>query len=104
MSVIALPEPSVSEPAPAAATAGRSRLATLLRGRTTDPAWVRPSLFALLTLTGVLYLWGLGASGWANSFYAAAVQAGSSSWKAFFFGSSDAANFIPSTSRRRRCG
>src|SRR5262249_56967143 len=29
-----------------------------------------------------------------NSFYSAAVQAGSSSWKAFFFGSSDAANFI----------
>ena len=94
MSVITLPEPSVSEPAPAAATAGRSRLATLVRGRTTDPAWVRPSLLALLTATGVLYLWGLGASGWANSFYSAAVQAGSSSWKAFFFGSSDAANFI----------
>ena len=40
------------------------------------------------------YLWGLGASGWANSFYSAAVQAGAKSWKAFFFGSSDAANFI----------
>ena len=39
----------------------------------------------------VLYLWGLGASGWANAFYSAAVQAGSQSWKAFFFGSSDAA-------------
>src|SRR5207248_5273376 len=36
----------------------------------------------------------LGASGWANSFYSAAVQAGTKSWKAFFFGSSDAANFI----------
>ena len=44
--------------------------------------------------TGLLYAWGLGASGWANSFYSAAVQAGSHSWKAFFFGSSDAANFI----------
>jgi len=42
----------------------------------------------------VLYLWSLGASGWANSFYSAAVQAGSTSWKAFFFGSSDAANSI----------
>jgi 4-amino-4-deoxy-L-arabinose transferase-like glycosyltransferase len=94
MSVITLPEPSVSEAASPAAAAGRSRLATLVRGRTTDPAWVRPSLLALLTLTGALYLWGLGASGWANSFYSAAVQAGSSSWKAFFFGSSDAANFI----------
>ncbi|MEV4112366.1 glycosyltransferase family 39 protein [Nonomuraea sp. NPDC049695] len=49
---------------------------------------------ALLLGTAVLYVWGLGASGWANSFYAAAVQAGSQSWKAFFFGSSDAANAI----------
>jgi 4-amino-4-deoxy-L-arabinose transferase-like glycosyltransferase len=55
---------------------------------------VRPSLFALLGATAVLYLWGLGASGWANSFYSAAVQAGTKSWKAFFFGSSDAASFI----------
>ncbi len=42
----------------------------------------------------MLYLWGLGASGWANSFYAAAAQAGSESWTAFFFGSSDAASSI----------
>ncbi|MFI7640939.1 glycosyltransferase family 39 protein [Nonomuraea sp. NPDC049400] len=54
----------------------------------------RWALTALLIGTGVLYIWGLGASGWANSFYAAAVQAGSQSWKAFFFGSSDAANAI----------
>ncbi|MGW6377967.1 glycosyltransferase family 39 protein [Rhodococcus sp. NPDC055112] len=51
-------------------------------------------LAALLIGTAVAYLWGLGASGWANSFYSAAVQAGSVSWKAFFFGSSDAANSI----------
>ena len=38
----------------------------------------------------VLYLWDLGASGWANAFYSAAVQAGTKSWKAFFFGSLDA--------------
>ncbi|HRD63267.1 MAG TPA: glycosyltransferase family 39 protein, partial [Nocardioides sp.] len=56
--------------------------------------WERPALVALLLGTGVLYLWGLGESGWANSFYAAAAQAGSESWKAFFFGSSDAANAI----------
>jgi 4-amino-4-deoxy-L-arabinose transferase-like glycosyltransferase len=49
---------------------------------------------ALLVLTGVLYIWGLGASGWGNAFYSAAVQAGSESWKAFFYGSSDAANSI----------
>ncbi|WP_416873525.1 glycosyltransferase family 39 protein [Kitasatospora sp. SC0581] len=64
------------------------------RGRADDPRWVRPALLALLAATAVLYLWGLSASGWANSFYSAAVQAGSQSWKAFFFGSSDAANFI----------
>ena len=29
----------------------------------------------LLAVTAVLYLWNLGTSGWANSFYAAAVQA-----------------------------
>jgi 4-amino-4-deoxy-L-arabinose transferase-like glycosyltransferase len=64
------------------------------RGRPGDPSWVRPALLLLLVATAVLYLWGLGASGWANSFYSAAVQAGTKSWKAFFFGSSDAANFI----------
>ncbi|ABD09706.1 MULTISPECIES: ArnT family glycosyltransferase [Frankia] len=59
-----------------------------------DARWVRPALVTLLVGTGVLYLWGLGASGWANAFYSAAVQAGSVSWKAFFYGSSDAANSI----------
>jgi 4-amino-4-deoxy-L-arabinose transferase-like glycosyltransferase len=59
-----------------------------------QPAWARPALFALLLGTAVFYLWGLGASGWANSFYSAAAQAGSVSWKAFFFGSSDAGNSI----------
>jgi 4-amino-4-deoxy-L-arabinose transferase-like glycosyltransferase len=42
----------------------------------------------------VLYLWNLSASGDANSFYAAAVQAGTKSWKAWFFGSLDAGNSI----------
>ncbi|MFG1681744.1 glycosyltransferase family 39 protein [Nonomuraea sp. NPDC049269] len=54
----------------------------------------RWALAGLLAATAVLYVWGLNASGWANSFYSAAVQAGSQSWKAFFFGSSDAANAI----------
>jgi 4-amino-4-deoxy-L-arabinose transferase-like glycosyltransferase len=66
----------------------------LWRGNTEDPPWARPALLALLAATALLYLWGLGASGWANSFYSAAAQAGSASWKAFFFGSSDAANSI----------
>ncbi|AEV81588.1 glycosyl transferase [Actinoplanes sp. SE50] len=59
-----------------------------------NPRWVRPAVIALLVGTAVLYLWGLRASGWANAFYSAAVQAGSASWKAFFYGSSDAANSI----------
>jgi 4-amino-4-deoxy-L-arabinose transferase-like glycosyltransferase len=53
------------------------------------------SAHALLLLgTGVLYLVGLSASGWANQYYAAAVQAGSTSWKAMLFGSLDASNYI----------
>src|SRR5262245_4440810 len=63
-------------------------------GRPADPAWARPALLGLLAATAVLYLWGLSASGWANTYYAAAVQAGSTSWKAFFFGSLDAGNAI----------
>ncbi len=72
----------------------RSRATRFFLGRPQDPAWVRPSLWGLLLVTAVLYIWGLGASGWANAFYSAAVQAGSVSWKAFFYGSSDAANSI----------
>ena len=79
-------------PEPAGPTLGRAH--RLVRGRPEDPAWVRPSLLALLVGTGVLYIWGLGASGWSNSFYSAAVQAGTKSWKAFFFGSFDSSNFI----------
>ncbi|MCW2838584.1 MAG: glycosyl transferase [Aeromicrobium sp.] len=71
-----------------------ARARRLWRGRAEDSTLVRPTLLALLLATALLYLWGLGASGWANSFYAAAVQAGSESWKAFFFGSSDAASSI----------
>src|SRR5438270_2278276 len=58
------------------------------------PAWARPALIALLLGTAVLYLWGLAANGYANEFYAAAAQAGSQSWKAWFLGSLDAGNSI----------
>ncbi|MGW1490580.1 ArnT family glycosyltransferase [Streptomyces sp. NPDC002402] len=68
--------------------------ARIWRGRADDAAWVRPAFLGLLLLTALLYLYNLSASGYANSFYSAAVQAGSESWKAFFFGSSDAANSI----------
>src|SRR4051794_4925841 len=60
----------------------------------TRPRWAAPALGGLLLLTALLYLWGLAASGTANSFYAAAVQAGSKSWEAWFFGSLDSSNFI----------
>jgi 4-amino-4-deoxy-L-arabinose transferase-like glycosyltransferase len=56
--------------------------------------WPRWVLGALLAATAVLYLWNLPASGYGNSFYAAAAQAGSQSWSAWFFGSLDPQNFI----------
>ena len=60
----------------------------------TRPEMGKIDLLGLLGVTAVLYIWGLGAEGWANTFYAAAVQAGTKSWKAFFFGSFDASSFI----------
>ncbi|GAA0655228.1 glycosyltransferase family 39 protein [Kitasatospora atroaurantiaca] len=88
-----LPEPGPKGPA---SWAGRLRTlpTRAWRGRPDDPRWVRPALLGLLAATAALYFWNLTASGWANSFYSAAVQAGTQSWKAFFYGSSDAANFI----------
>ncbi|MGW5988365.1 ArnT family glycosyltransferase [Streptomyces anulatus] len=58
------------------------------------PRWARPALYGLLLAVGLAYFWNLSASGYANSFYSAAVQAGSQSWKALFFGSLDSANAI----------
>jgi len=97
MSVLAPPRPDAefsldSEAEPP--TPPRSRVARVWRGPEADPAWVRPALLGLLATTAALYLWNLGASGWANSYYSAAVQAGTKSWKAFFFGSTDSSNFI----------
>jgi 4-amino-4-deoxy-L-arabinose transferase-like glycosyltransferase len=82
--------------APADSSGGRRGrwLRRVWRGRDDDPVWARPALLVLLAATAVLYLWGLGASGWANSFYTAAVQAGTKSWKAAFFGSFDSSSFI----------
>ncbi|MDX6265043.1 MAG: hypothetical protein QOH84_6731, partial [Kribbellaceae bacterium] len=48
----------------------------------------------LLVLTAIAYLWSLSKNGYANEFYAAAVQAGSTSWKAWFFGAFDSSSFI----------
>ncbi len=62
----------------------------LVRGRPDDPAWVRPTYWLLLVASAATYLWDLGAAGWSNSFYAAAVQAGTQSPKAWLFGALDA--------------
>ena len=59
-----------------------------------QPRWVRPALLVLLLATAALYLWALGSAGWANDYYAAAVQAGTQDWKAWLFGSLDAGNAI----------
>ncbi len=56
--------------------------------------WPRWALAGLLAATAVLYLCSLSASGYGNTFYAAAAQAGSRNWSAWFFGSLDAHNFI----------
>lgn len=87
---------SVSAPVRAAAPADRGRqlLHRLVRGSADAASWERPALLGLLALTAFLYLWDLAASGYANSFYSAAVQAGGVNWEAFFYGSSDAANSI----------
>jgi 4-amino-4-deoxy-L-arabinose transferase-like glycosyltransferase len=58
------------------------------------PRWILPALWALLGATALLYLWDLAAAGYANQFYAAAVQAGTQSWKALLFGSLDPGNAI----------
>ena len=68
------------------------RASRLLLGN--QPSWVRPSAAALLAFTAVLYLWNLEATGYANSFYAAAIQAGTKDWTALLFGSLDAGNAI----------
>ncbi|MEV5299088.1 ArnT family glycosyltransferase [Amycolatopsis methanolica] len=77
-------DPARLGPVPAAA---RTRTA----GR---PPWGRPSVAVLLVATAALYLWNLSASGYANDFYAMAVQAGTKNWEALFFGSLDPGNVI----------
>ncbi|MFP5022168.1 glycosyltransferase family 39 protein [Pseudonocardia phyllosphaerae] len=84
--------PGPSSPPPPSRSPGRAR--RLFRGDGGDPAWVRPALLALLAGTALLYLWNLSASGYSNDFYAAAVQAGTQSWKAWLFGSLDSGNAI----------
>ncbi|AJP02117.1 membrane protein [Streptomyces cyaneogriseus subsp. noncyanogenus] len=83
--------PVAGRPAePGAASAGPPRVPS---PAATAPRWSLPALLAILVLAGVLYSWNLSSSG-LNSFYSAAVLSGTESWKAWFFGSLDAGNFL----------
>lgn len=73
--------PDVPPPAPPAAPPDKA------------PRWSLPALIAILILAAVLYSWNLSGSS-LNSFYSAAVLSGTQSWKAWFFGSLDAGNFL----------
>ncbi|WP_431980296.1 ArnT family glycosyltransferase [Streptomyces qinglanensis] len=86
-------------PGPGSTAGRRGGLGERIRARARHrragrPRWESPAFWALLAVTAVLYLYGLGSSGYANSFYSAAAQAGGTSWKAFLFGSLDAGNAI----------
>jgi 4-amino-4-deoxy-L-arabinose transferase-like glycosyltransferase len=95
---------SAAHPAPALSEDPATNETTAQRIRRTGKAsrfllgnqsrWIRPSAAALLAFTAVLYLWNLEATGYANSFYAAAIQAGTKDWTALLFGSLDAGNAI----------
>ena len=80
--------------APTLPRARSDALRSLVRGRTDDPAWVRPALFCVLAAAAVLCLWNLTVNGYSNEYYAAAARAGSEGWKAWFFGSLDPGSFI----------
>src|SRR4051812_15605862 len=83
-----------ASPAPPPPPAARGRTRPVPPAARPEPRWARPGLAVLLLGTAVLYLFGLGASSYANEFYAAAVQAGTQSRKAMFFGALDAGNAI----------
>jgi 4-amino-4-deoxy-L-arabinose transferase-like glycosyltransferase len=96
MSAGTTPVPLTDRGAPSGSAGPRLRSLArrLVRGREDAARWERPAFLALLVATGAFYLVNLSANGWANSFYSAAVQAGSQNWEAFLYGSSDAANSI----------
>ncbi|WP_020391790.1 ArnT family glycosyltransferase [Kribbella catacumbae] len=84
-----LTEPTTA-PAPPRAERTRPRTRVTAYSISRDKA-----LYAgLLVLTAIAYVWGLSKNGYANEYYAAAVQAGSTSWKAWFFGAFDSSSFI----------
>ncbi|MFG1796271.1 ArnT family glycosyltransferase [Nocardia sp. NPDC049149] len=85
---------TIDRPEPVGGPTTRRSARALFLGPPTEPRWTRPSFAALLVATAVLYLWGLGSSGWGNEFYAAAAWAGTKDWTALLFGSVDPGNII----------
>ncbi|HEY0813764.1 MAG TPA: glycosyltransferase family 39 protein [Pseudonocardia sp.] len=81
MTATLTPTDQVQPPAPPPDAAPRSRRE-------------RVALGVLLLGTAALYLVNLSANGFANDFYAAAVQSMTKNWEAFFFGSFDAGNIV----------
>jgi len=77
-------------PSPSDVSAARDRDSA--RTRETVTEWA--GLAILLGGAALLFLWNLGASGWANAYYSAAALAGSQNWLAMLFGSFDASNAI----------
>ncbi|MBV9412408.1 MAG: glycosyltransferase family 39 protein, partial [Acidimicrobiia bacterium] len=71
--------------------AGDSRISVPRRGKDRRNLYITA---AIAVLAAALYTWGLSSMGWANSYYAAAVKAGTTSWKAFFYGAIDPGSFI----------
>jgi len=91
-----LPMPP-SQPEPDETASQRARPASRAAGivdRAGAAGLDRLALAGVSALAAVLYLWNLTISGFANTYYAMAAQAGAADWRAFFFGSLDAGNFI----------
>ncbi|MFE7166210.1 glycosyltransferase family 39 protein [Streptomyces sp. NPDC057616] len=86
---------SATDPLPHTPTTSADRPPPAPPARPPDkaPRWSLPALLAILVLAAVLYAWNLSGSS-LNSFYSAAVYSGTQSWKAWFFGSLDAGNFM----------
>lgn len=89
--------PKEADPRPAPTQffrVARQAISKIFAGSPDQTKWERPALITVLFVNAILYTTNIGISGWANSFYSAAVQAGTMDWKAFFFGSSDWGNAI----------
>ena len=73
---------------------GLARVKKELKNINEDIGTKKIAIGVLLILTAITYLFGALQNGMANSYYAAAVQAASSNFTAWLFGSLDAANFV----------